>query len=259
MNNDITYEHDFNRKMEKITRALASKLDEMAVSALSANKTQVFKDALEYDVVGNTVKTVYDNRMEIMGDIDPMMRANCYPGGIHIIGNAGIDSAIRKMAQLGSQNAINKVLEYAGKVMHYTNNVANEAGVYGTAYAVEDGQVGYLTRAGREHVRGTRSNFHEFDIVRLPILNIPVDTHYYTTVGDVSGIAGESSADMICNVKEHFGFMVDVAFLVSYNSDPTEIANPIIKFDIASPTGNRAAIPVQVQSSDTNPIYTQSV
>ena len=249
MNNLISYNHDFARKMEKITRALATALDQGAVATLAANKTQVFRDALEYAVTGNVIKTSWDNRMEIMGDIDPIMRANDYPGQIHIIGNAGIESNMRKMAQLGANNAINKVLEYAGKIFHYTNNVANENGIFGNAFAVEDGHVGYLTRAGRENIRGARSNFHEWDIVNLPILNMPVDTHYYTEVGDQSAVAGESSADMICNVKEFFGFAVDVAYLVSYNSDPDIQANPIINFDIASPTGNRAAIPVTVTNA----------
>ena len=234
MNNDITYQHDFNRKMEKNIRAMANALDVAAVASLAANRTQVFADLLDYAMAGNTLSIPWDARMEILGDIDPIMRANCYPGQLHIVGNAGIDSLTRKLAQLGANNSINKVLEYAGKIFHYTNNVANESGRYGTAFAVEDGQVGYVTRAGRENIRATRSNFHEWDIVRMPILNMPVDTHFYTEVGDQSAIAGESSADMNCNVKEFFAFMVDVAFLTSYNSNPTTIANPIIKFDIES-------------------------
>lgn len=36
MNNEISYEHDFARKMEKVTRALATSLDTAAVAALEA-------------------------------------------------------------------------------------------------------------------------------------------------------------------------------------------------------------------------------
>lgn len=42
-NNEISYQHDFMRKMEKTTRALADALDKGAVAALEANKTQVLK------------------------------------------------------------------------------------------------------------------------------------------------------------------------------------------------------------------------
>lgn len=249
LNNLISLQHDFNRKMEKSARAMANALDIAAVAALAANKTQVFKDALGYTVGGNTLTTEWENRMEIMGDINPIMRANCYPGQLHIVGNAGIDSLTRKMAQLGGNNAINKVLEYNDKIFHYTNNVQNETGKYGSAYVIEDGQVGYLTRSGREHILGTRAADHEFSIMRLPILGMPVDFHGYLEVGNQSAIAGESSADMTCNLKEFYSFMVDVAFLVSYNSNPATIANPILKFDIDSPTAQRGGIPVFVTNN----------
>jgi hypothetical protein len=56
---------------------------------------------------------------------------------------------------------------------------------------------------------------------------------------------------MTCNVKEYFGFSVDVAFIIAYNSDAETIANPIVKAQIAKPAENTpfAAKPVYV----TNP------
>lgn len=44
--------------------------------------------------------------------------------------------------------------------------------------------------------------------------------------------------------KEHYGFAVDVAFLTSYNSEPTTLASPIIAFDISSENAHYA-VPVQ--------------
>lgn len=127
-NNEISYEHDFFRKMEKTTRALADALDKAAVTSLEAGKTKVFKDNLNYTVTGNTIEVPTQMATEILGDINPIMRANCYPEYIHIIGNAGVDSLVRKLAQHGVYNDVNKRLEYDNKVLHYTNNVANEAG-----------------------------------------------------------------------------------------------------------------------------------
>jgi len=257
MNNDISYQHDFRRKMEKITRAMADALDIAAVAALEAQKTQVFEDLLIYEASANTLAIPWDLRQEIFGDLNPIMRANDYRGPIHVIGNAGVDSMIRKMDQLGTYNEINKQLEFAGKAFHFTNNVTNAIDKYATAFAVESGQVGLLTRAGRENILGTKSNDHEWDIVRMPILDMPIDTHYYTAVGDQSAIAGESSADMTCNVKEHFGFAVDVAYLISYNSNSATIADPIIKLDIAkSEAANPAARPVTIVNGLDNPIHT---
>ena len=203
-NNEISYEHDFARKMEKVCRALATAMD--------------------------------------------------------VIGGAGFDSLVRKMAEHDIYNDVNKRMEYDNKVFHYTNNIVNASGVFATGYIVADGNVGVLTRVDREALSRTRANFHEWDVVRLPFIDLPVGSHYYTAVGDQSGIAGAASADMVCNVKEYFGFSVDVAFLVAYNSDPTTVANPIIKVELAAPgSANPFATPVEVVNSTTNPVNTLEV
>ena len=250
MNNEISYDHDFARKMEKITRALATELDKDAVAALEAQKTQVFKDKLNYTVSGNVIEVPTQMATEILGDINPIMRANCYPGMIHIIGNAGIDSLVRKLAQHGVYNDVNKRMEYDNKVLHYSNNVTNESQKNGTFYAVEDGNVGVLTRVDREALRGTSANFHEWDVVRLPMIDLPVGSHYYTEVGDQSKIAGAATQDLTCGVKEFFGFSVDVAYIVAYNSAPSTIANPIIKAEIAArETDQPLGMPVYVTNA----------
>lgn len=250
MNNEISYEHDFLRKMEKTTRALADALDKGAVAALEAGKTQVYKDKLNYQVQGNVVEVPTQMATEILGDVNPMMRANCFPEYIHIIGNAGVDSLVRKLAQHGVYNDVNKRLEYDNKVLHYTNNVVNESQKNGTFFAVADGNVGVLTRVDREALRRTRANFHEWDVVRLPYIDLPVGSHYYTAVGDQSQIAGDATADLTCAVKEYFGFSLDVAFLVAYNSNPATVASPIIKAEIAAQTANQPiGMPVYVTNA----------
>ena len=250
MNNEIDYQHDFERKMEKICRALATALDTDAIAALSAAKTQVYKDPLQYNISSNVIQVPTQMATEILGDLNPMMRANAYPRTLHLIGNAGIDSLIRKLAQHGVYNDVNKRMEYDNKILHYSTQLANESQKIGTLYAVEDGNVGILTRVDREALRRARSNFHEWDVVRLPFIDLPVGSHYYTAVGDQSSIAGDASADMVCNVKEYFGFSVDVAFIIAYNSDTTNIPNPIMKAEIAAPATNTPiAMPVYVANA----------
>lgn len=254
MNNEISYDHDFIRKMEKTTRALANALDQGAVAALEAAKTQVLKDKLNYQFTGNVIEVPTQMATEIMGDIDPIMRANCFPEMIHIVGNAGIDSLVRKLAQHDVYNDVNKRMEYANKVLHYTNNVVNEAGKNGTFFAVADGNVGVLTRVDREALRRTRANFHEWDVVRLPYIDLPVGSHYYTSVGDQSQIAGAATQDLTCALKEYFGFSVDVAFLVAYNSAPATVANPVIKAEIAARAENTPlGMPVYVTNASEFP------
>lgn len=250
MNNEIDYQHDFERKMEKICRALATTLDTAAISALEAAKTQVYTDKLQYTVTSNVIEVPTQMATEILGDLNPMMRANAYPEMIHLVGNAGIDSLIRKLAQHGVYNDVNKRMEYDNKILHYTTQLANAASKIGTFYAVADGNVGVLTRVDREALRRASANFHEWDVVRLPFIDLPVGSHYYTAVGDQSSIAGAASADMTCNVKEYFGFSVDVAFIIAYNSAPETVANPIMKGQIAAPASNTPiAMPVYVTNA----------
>ena len=65
--------------MEKTTRALADALDKAAVASLEAGKTQVFKDKLNYTVKGNTIEVPTQMGTEILGDINPIMRATVTP------------------------------------------------------------------------------------------------------------------------------------------------------------------------------------
>ena len=246
--------------MEKVCRALATAMDIQAIAALEANKTQVFKDSLYYTITGNSVQIPWNARMEFLADMNAMMRANAYPELLHVIGGAGFDSLVRKLAEHDIYNDVNKRLEYDNKVFHYTNNIQNEAGVFATGYIVADGNVGVLTRVDREALNRTRANFHEWDVVYLPYIELPVGSHYYTSVGDQSAIAGAASADMVCNVKEYYGFSVDIAFLVAYNSDPETVANPIFKVELAAPgNANPFATPVEVVNSEDNPVNTKAV
>lgn len=250
MNNEIDVQKDFERKMEKVIRALATELDKGAIASLEANKTQVFADLLQYAQVGNVVQVPIQMATEILGDMNPMMRANNYPRMIHIIGNAGVDSLIRKLAQHDVYNDVNKRMEYDNKVVHYTNNIVNEAGKNGTFFAVEDGNVGILTRVDRESLRRAKAYNTEWDVVRLPYIDLPVGAVVKTEVGDQSSTDGAATADLTCAVKEYYGFSLDVAYLVAYNNDLSTIANPIIKAEIEAPATNQPyATPVYVANA----------
>ena len=234
MNNEVSMQRDFETKFNKYLYAFAKKLDGVCVSALSAAKTQVFKEALQYATTGNVVESTWDDRENIIGDINPIMAANDYFAPLHLVGNAGIESLVRKLTEKGLYNEVNKQLEYSDKVLHFTNEIPNAEGKYATGYAVTDGMLGLLFRFERECLMGTKARTgHEWGIENLPMLNIPVGTYYYESVADVSGIAGAATADMTRGLKQHYGFAVDVAVITPYNSDPTEIASPIIQLQVA--------------------------
>ena len=235
MNNEVSIQRDFNTKMMKYIYKFAQKLDEAALATLAANKTKVLKNKLLYDFSTNAINAKWTERENVFGDLEVMMGANDFYGQLHIIGDAGVESIMKKLQQHGLYNDVNKQNEFAGKIVHLTNNLAAATGKYAQGYAVNAGSLGMLTRFERDSLLGTVSgDGHEWGIATLPLLNMPVGTYFYDSVGDYSGIAGDATADMVRTRKEHYGFAVDVAFITAYNSAPDTNPSPILGFNVSS-------------------------
>lgn len=235
MNNEIGIQKDFETKMMKYIYKFAQKLDEAALATLAANKTQVIKNSLLYDKAGNTINAKWSERENVFGDLEVMMGANDFYGQLHVIGDPGVESIMRKLQQHGLYNDVNKQNEFGTKIVHLTNNIAAVEGKYAQGYAVNAGSLGMLTRFERDCLLGTVSgDGHEWGIATLPLLNMPVGTYFYDSVGDFSAIAGAATADMKRTRKEHYGFAVDVAFITAYNSDATSLPSPILAFNVSS-------------------------
>lgn len=235
MNNEVGIQKDFETKMMKYIYKFAQKLDEAALAALAAGKTQVIKNGLLYDKSGNAINAKWSERENVFGDLEVMMGANDFYGQLHIVGDAGVESIMRKLAQHGLYNDKNKQNEFGTKIVHLTNNLAAVENKYAQGYAVNAGALGMLTRFERDCLLGTVSgDGHEWGIATLPLLNMPVGTYFYDSVGNYSAIAGDATKDMTRTRKEHYGFAVDVAFITAYNSAPDTNPSPIMAFNISS-------------------------
>jgi hypothetical protein len=257
-NNEIDMQNDIEKKFLKYARVLGAALDSAALTALAANKTQVFGDTLIYTKSSDVIVAPWESREDILGDIEPMMNANDYYGKVHIIGNTGVRSLLGKLMEKGEYNVVDKSIEWAGKQFHFSNRLTNASNTYATFYAVEDGNVDLLFRYDREAVMGTKTQVgHEWDIITMPYIDIPVGLHYYEAVGDQSSIGGAATADLTCAKKEYYGFSVDVAFVVAYNSAIATKANPIIAGRIAS--GSTYAQPVYVANPESKPVPTKAI
>lgn len=247
MNNEIGIQKDFETKLMKYIYKFAQALDEAALAKLATEKTKVIKNPLLYANADGTINAKWTERENIFGDLDPIMAANDFFGQLHIVGDAGVESIMRKLAQHGLYNDVNKQNEFGDKIVHLTNHMAldNSKKKYAQGYAINSGSLGFMTRFERDCLLGTVSgDGHEWGIATLPLLNIPCGTYFYDSVGDYHDIAGEATADMVRTRKEHYGFAVDIAFLTSYNSKSDTLASPIIAFDISSENANYA-LPVQ--------------
>lgn len=257
MNNEIGIQKDFETKMMKYIYAFAKKLDEAALAQLAASKTQILKNKLLYDFSSNAVNAKWTERENVFGDLEVMMGANDFYGQLHIVGDPGVESIMRKLQQHGLYNDVNKQNEFGTKIVHLTNNIAAAGGKYAQGYAVNAGSLGLLTRFERDCLLGTVSgDGHEWGIATLPLLNMPVGTYFYDSVGDYNTIARAATADMTRTRKEHYGFAVDVAFLTAYNSAPSTLASPILAFNVSSKDAVYAK-PVVVVNSEDNPVNTK--
>lgn len=257
MNNEIGIQKDFETKFIKYLYAFAKKLDEAALAQLAVSKTQILKNKLLYDFSSNAVSAKWTERENVFGDLEVMMGANDFYGQLHIVGDPGVESIMHKLQQHGLYNDVNKQNEFGTKIVHLTNNIAAAGGKYAQGYAVNAGSLGLLTRFERDCLLGTVSgDGHEWGIATLPILNMPVGTYFYDSVGNYNTIAGAATADMTRTRKEHYGFAVDVAFLTAYNSSPSTLASPILAFNISSEDAVYAK-PVVVVNSEDNPVNTK--
>lgn len=235
-NNEVKIQRDFETKFMKYVYELASTLDGIAAAALVSGATSVFNNSLIYPVVGDALRAPWTGREQLLGDLNPIMAANDYYNQIHIVGNGGVESLARNLTEKGLYNEVNKQLQYSDKVLHFTNRITDGVGVAATGFAVNAGSVGMLRRLEREAIlRSVARTGHEWDVERLPIVDLEVGTYYYESVGDFSAIAGAATADMDRARKEHYGFAVDLAFMTRYNSQPGVDPEPIIQFEILEP------------------------
>lgn len=247
MNNEIGIQRDFDTKLMKYAYAVAKKLDEAALAVLATNKTSVLKNKLLY-TFSNALEAKWTERENVFGDLEVLMGANDFYGQLHIIGDPGVESIMRKLQQHGLYNDVNKQNEFGNKIIHLTNNIAadNDNNKYAQGYAVNAGSLGMLLRYERDCLLGTVSgDGHEWGIATYPVINMPVGTYFYDSVGDYKAIAGDATADMTRTRKEHYGFAVDVAFVTAYNSDRKTLPSPILLFNVAS-EGAVYATPVDV-------------
>lgn len=230
MNNEISMQREFDNQFKKHLYKFADMVDTQCVAALEAAKTKVYNDLFGlYNKYADTVVSTYAKREEIIGDLNPIMSANDYYGQMHVVGNTGMESLVRKLSEKGLYNETDKQYQYADKIWHWSNRVINPEGKYATAYVIQDGNVGLLSRFEREAVLGRKTFNHEWGIENLPLLDMPVGTYYYGGVLDASAEHGAATADNTRAWREHYGFSVDICYVTAYNSDVDNLESPIAK------------------------------
>lgn len=235
MNNEMDVQREYERLFLTYLYKFADTLDSACLSALSTAKSQVFEDLLAYTNTGNVIVAPNAKKDEIIGDLTPIMYSNDFYGSpFNIIGNTGLQSRIEKLKEKGLYNEANKLIQFDDKVFGFSNRLTNADGHEASGYIVNPGSVGLLFRHERESILGTKTPTHEWDVMNLPMLNMPISTYYYYGVSDNSALQGAATADNTRSMKQHYGFSIDVATVVAYNDNVATKAAPIAKFAIQS-------------------------
>lgn len=219
LNNEIGQQRDFERKMTKYIYKLAETLDTDCLNILSTRKTQHVKNPLLFNFGSQTIQSTFAQRSHLFRSLPMMMRSNDFYGGLDIVGDIGVEAIAAELAQYGKEQYVNKGSEFNGKRLFITNTMATSSSHYAQGYAIERGTLGMLHRFERECLLGSRSrDGHEWGTDVLPLLDLPVGTYFYDSVGDYRNTAGAATADFDRGIREYYGFAVDLCFVTPWFS-----------------------------------------
>lgn len=237
LNNEFTYQQDFNQKMMKRIYAMGAALDSDVLSKLNTNKNQVWgwDGSGLYDVSADIFGAgSWAAADRLFGDAKIAMNANDYYGMYDLIMNPGLQSKFEDVMKQGLYNDKNEAMQLGGFEYATSNRLTDASGYAGTGYLISKDNIGLMFRHEREALFGRRLRTgHEWGIGTLPMLNVPCDTYYYENAVDASSLHG-GTADMTRVGQEYFHFAVEMAVVVAYNNSLSTIANPIMKIGYKS-------------------------
>lgn len=236
-NNEITMQREFNRKLQGYVYSLLKSLDQAGLAALEAGKTQVLADTLggRYALTSNVVVAPLAEQDAVLGDTNVLFTGNDFFGPIHIAGNPSFQSHVNnRLLEKGQYNTENKTYQWADKMFHFTNSLANGAGHKATYFAVQGDSLGMVQQFSPDAVMGNTTHNHVWDIETLPIANIPIGIYQYDNAIDGSSLGAGSTSHLTATKMEAYGFHTAVAFITPYVSDRAAIASSIMKVAIAT-------------------------
>jgi hypothetical protein len=236
-NNLISYQADFDVKMEKYLLKFAETLDTAAVSNLSTNKNIYFPAALTsyYPVVANALQVTDAEKDDYFANLEAIQSTMDYYGNVNVVASTSAAPMVNKLRNQGAGNDVNDAWQMAGYDFNYSNRITNGAGVKATIYSVPDGMVGVRNRNDIDAVAGSRtSNGKEWGQVNLPVVNMKVGSYYYEDCADKSALHA-GTTHLTRTKVEGFEFSTDLCFVNSYASVPASQYQPILKSEILVP------------------------
>lgn len=236
-NNDVAYEQDFQRKLEKYLLKFAATLDTAAVNKLNTDKNQYFPADLlaYYSQSGNALQVADADKNDFYNNLEAIMNTMDYYDRINIIGSTSSKPLVNRLDAQGAGNGINEAFQLGGYAWNYTNRIVNNEGVSATVYAVPDGYVAVENRNDPDARAGSRvGTSKEWSEVQVPIVNMLMGSYYYEDCANKSAL-NAGTAHLTRTKLEGFEWSTDVCYVTAYNSDPAARYSPILKAEMLAP------------------------
>ena len=239
--NDVNYQRDFSRKMDKYLVQFASVLDTACVTQLETDKNLLWTNVAPayYAEVADALQVPQAEKNDLFNKAESVMATMDFYGNNHIVGSTSLMPMVRRQQAQGDGNSTNEKFQFdllGGYKFWPTNRIANAVGVEATMYSVNAGSTGIWnrndpdTRAG--HTIGV--DFKQWSTESMPVINMDMGSYYQQDCSDRSGIAGGASTGLTRSRVEGFEFSTDIVTLTSYNSNTATQYGPVVKYEILS-------------------------
>lgn len=236
MNNDIDYQTDFNRKLEKYLLSFASALDVLCVSTLSNDKNQFFTGLSNvYPNVGNALQVSAAQSADMYNQLSGIMETMDYYGQYDIIANTMHKPLVRRLSSQGTSNDTNDAFQFPGFEFSYTNRMPTSAGIGSTVYAVPPGTLYLENRNDRDSILGSVAGGGSkvWKEVNVPVVDLTMGSYYTDDCKDASALHA-GTADMTATKVESFQWSTDIVIGTVWNPNRATSFSPVLKLEVAA-------------------------
>lgn len=236
-NNDVSYQADFDTKLNKYLLKFAATLDSAAASNLNTNKNIYFPTDITtyYPQVGNALQVTQAQRDDFFNQLESIMQTMDYYERVNIVASTSLGAMVRRLGAQGAGNAENLAFQFDPYAWNFSNRITNGAGIQSTLYAVPDGYVAVNNRNSYDAVNGSSvgNGLKVWSEVDMPVVNLRMGSYYYEDCADMSALHA-GTAHLTATKVEGFQWSTDVVFMNAYNSAPATRYSPILKTEISA-------------------------
>lgn len=235
-NNQIKYQQDFDKKLEKCLLKFAATLDTACYNKLNTDKNQYFPAAITsfYAQVANALQIAQASKNDAYNQISAIMEVMDFYGQYNVVASTQHKPLINYLVNQGNANNVNTAFQFGGFDYSYSNRVTNGAGVQSTAFIMPQGTVAIENRNDPDSIAGSKSSDGvEWGQVQVPLVNMKMGYKYNSRCVDANALHAGTSG-LTSTLKESFEWSTDVCLVSAYNSNAAGRYNPIVKAEITN-------------------------